>query len=127
MAFSTYLADKILDLVLLGNTFTSNPVYVSLHTGDPGTTGASEVTGGPGPYARQSAAANWTTPASGESDTSASITFTGMPAVTVTHIGIWDMASGGNFLLGGALASPVSPLLGQSITFDSGDIQAVLT
>lgn len=52
MALSAYLRDKLLDHVLKGAAFTQpTNVYISLHTSDPGTTGASECTGGS--YARQ--------------------------------------------------------------------------
>ena len=127
MAYSTYLGNKVLDLILRGITFTSNPVYVSLHTADPGLTGANEVSGGPGPYARQNAGSGWTAAASKESDTTGDITFTGMPAVTVTHIGIWDDPSAGNFLLSGALAVSQSVSVGQSVIFHAADVQAILT
>lgn len=78
-------------------------VFVSLHTGDPGTTGASEVTGGS--YARESAAFTQT----GDNPTTASnngvIQFTQATALwgDVSHFGIWDAVSGGNFLAGAAV------------------------
>ena len=55
MSISNYLENKLLDAVFNATAFnvTGDP-YISLHTADPGETGASEVTGGS--YARQQAA-----------------------------------------------------------------------
>lgn len=82
--------------------------YVSLHTGDPGTTGANEVSGGS--YARQAA----TFTQSGSNPTVASnngtIQYPTATAAwgTVTHFGLWTAASGGNYLGGGAVTTPKS-------------------
>ena len=101
MSTSTYLGNQVLDSIFNNDSFAVTTVYVSLHTGDPGTTGASESTGGAGPYARQ--AGSWTAAASKSVSNDTAINFTGMPASTVTHAGLWDAVSGGNFLAGGAL------------------------
>ena len=46
MAFSTYLAGKVIDHLLRNQAYTPPAtVYASLHTADPGNTGASEVAG----------------------------------------------------------------------------------
>jgi hypothetical protein len=90
MSISNYLENKILTDNLTGS-------YLSLHTADPGETGTSEVTGGT--YSRKS----WTFsgPTNGVVTLSTTVLFTGMPACTVTHFGVWDAASGGNFLWSG--------------------------
>lgn len=69
--------------------------HVSLHTADPGTSGTSEVTGGSPAYARK--AATW---AVGTVDgvVTVTVTFDVPGSVTVTHVGLWDALSGGNFL-----------------------------
>ena len=79
--------------------------YVSLHTADPGTTGASEATGGSPAYARQQT--TWT---AGSSDgvVSGSEVTVDAAAATYTHFGIWSAASGGTFVGGGALSSSVT-------------------
>jgi len=107
---STYLAGKIIDHILRNQAYTPvATVYASLHTADPGLTGASEVTGGS--YARQ--AVTLTAAASSSTNNSAQLSFTSMPAVAapgVIYGGIWDASSAGNFLVGGPLtpASQVS-------------------
>ena len=41
-------------------------------------------------------------------------------AVTVTHFGVWDQASGGNFLASGQLTSSVDVELGDTVQFNIG-------
>lgn len=83
-------ADAISDL---GN-------YISLHTGDPSTTGASEATGGSPAYARKQT--TWSGGASDGSVSGSEVTFDA-PAGTYTHFGIWSASTSGTFIGGGAL------------------------
>lgn len=57
MSISNYAELALLNAVFNATAFglVGDP-YVSLHTADPGETGASEVAGGAGPYARQQVA-----------------------------------------------------------------------
>lgn len=74
---------------------------VSLHTADPGTSGASEVTGGG--YARKT-----TTWAGGVADgavAGSQVEFD-VPAATITHFGVW---SGSTFLWGQSITSATFP------------------
>lgn len=75
--------------VAYGNSAT----YGSLHTAAPGTTGASEVTGGS--YARK--ALTWSA-GSVDGQVSVTVTFDVPASTTVTHIGVWSALSGGTFL-----------------------------
>jgi hypothetical protein len=81
--------------------------YVSLHTADPGDAGASEISGSA--YARQGPVAfanagNNPTVASN----SAIVTFPVATGAwgTVTHFGVWDAVTAGNFRGSGAVATP---------------------
>jgi hypothetical protein len=76
---------------------TGHALYGSLHTADPGTTGASEVSGGSPAYARK--AITWATPITTGSVSGGTITFD-VPAGTYTHIGYWDAVTTGNFVGG---------------------------
>jgi hypothetical protein len=97
---STAYANKILDALFNNTALAITMPYISLHTADPGTTGASEVTGGS--YARQAASFG---AASGKAlATDAAVEFGPMPACTVTHYGVWD-ALAGAFVLGGPLTA----------------------
>lgn len=104
MAKSTIHANAVLDA--LGDLSLHAATYISLHTGDPGTTGASEVAGGS--YARVQVNANggaspaWGSATSGELTNSGAVTFPqGGGDAAVTHFGIWDAATNGNFIRGG--------------------------
>ena len=65
-----------------------NGTSMSLHTANPGDTGANEVSGGSPAYARKTIAWN---AASGGSKTRTSTTLTfDVPECTITHFGIWS-------------------------------------
>lgn len=98
-------------------------VYCSLHTADPGNTGANEVTGGG--YSRKQV--NWNAAANKHMDNLADITFSNMPAVTVTHVGLWTAASGGTFLWGGALTSSRTLQAGDALVIAAGDLDLDIT
>lgn len=128
MALSTYLRNKILDHYLGGSSFAQPTPFVSLHTADPGLTGANEVAGGS--YARQNVSAKLAAASGGSKASNADTDFTGMPAVGgggVTHIGIWDASSAGNFLQGGALAAAKVVNLGDTFRLTQPDLVISLT
>lgn len=85
--------------------------YISLHTASPGTTGANELTGGSPAYAR--VATTWGS-VTGGSVTGSQVTLN-VPASTITHWGIWDAVSGGNYYDGGTL--PFSQTYGSQGTY----------
>lgn len=118
MSFSNYLELELLDAVVNNGSFAVAQAYCSLHTGDPGETGANEVTGGS--YARQSL--SFAAAASGSAASDATINFTLMPSCTVTHLGLWDAASNGNFLAGGLLAESKVVALNDTFRFTSGTV-----
>lgn len=70
---------------------------VSVHTADPGSTGASEATGGS--YGRKSLAFA----AASGTDASAAEVPVDVPAGSYTHYGLWSATTGGTFLGGGPL------------------------
>lgn len=89
MAIATTTQKETL-AVAYGNAAT----FASLHTAAPGTTGASELTGGAPAYARK--AITW---AAGGSDgiVTGSVTFD-VPASTITAAGLWTAVTAGTFL-----------------------------
>lgn len=114
MTTSTYAANAILDLFLRGVAVTPpTAAYISLHTGDPGASGANEVSTADWPsYERQDAAQGAAietgfTAASAKATSNAKQLLypanDGAAQVVVTHFGIWDAATGGNFIHGDAL------------------------
>ena len=116
MPASTYLGNALLNSILRGVAFTPpTRVYVSLHTADPGLTGANEVTTAAWPaYVRKDAAAGGAV-ATGFSAAAAKSTSNaqellwpannGAAPVVVTHFALWDAATGGNCLFADALSA----------------------
>ena len=119
MSKSTTLANAQLDAEFNSTAFsiTGDP-YISLHTGDPGSTGANEVAGGS--YARQQTA--FSAAASKAVTNTAAAVFNGMPAAIVTHVGVWSGA--GVFLRGGALDASLTVFLAGTVTLPIGHIVA---
>ncbi len=82
----TTIATTTKNNLLNGETFNS----ASLHTAFPGTTGASEVTGGAPAYARKAITVN--AASGGQRLLNAAVTFD-VPATTVRWIGLWNGAT----------------------------------
>lgn len=92
--FSNFAENELLDALVGNGSYGTTNAYLSLHDGDPGETGANEITGGS--YARQLCA--FDAAASGVTQNTAAEEFTSMPAATVFFAGLWDALSVGNFL-----------------------------
>lgn len=129
---STYTRTNLLNALLRGVAFPLPAnTYVSLHTADPGATGANEETVANFPaYARRKAetaaiGTGWGAPSGDASKNSNQLTFPGMnggAAQTVTHWGLWDAATGGNFLTGGPLQTARTLQVGDVFVFDVNSI-----
>ena len=133
MAFSHYFATQILSWVK-SSAFPSAPtnVYVTLHTGDPGTAGTANdvsatITGSSNRTQVASSAFSSVGAASGGGF---EITNTGVVQITtnaqnstgqnLTHFGIWDAQTSGNFLASGSLTSNVDVQQGDTVQFNIG-------
>lgn len=134
MGFSAYLRNKLLDHAYGGGDYTRPAtVYVSLHTADPGDTGATEASGGG--YARLAVtnnATNFPASSAGAKANGTLLTlFTASGAVSsgsnMTHVGVWDASSGGNFMGGGALSVAKPIASGDVATVPIGDLDLTLT
>jgi hypothetical protein len=79
----------------LAGSYAALATHASLHTADPGTTGANEVTGGSPAYAR--VAITWTAGASDGVYTTNTLTFNLPASTAVTHVGLWSAITGGSF------------------------------
>lgn len=121
-AKTTYLANKILNLVCRNTSYTPPAnAYLALFTASPGESGSltDEVAGGS--YARQ-AITFGSAASSGAISNTVAVTFSGMPAATVTHVGICDAATAGNVLYYKALSSSVPIALNDDYTLPIGNI-----
>lgn len=87
------LATDAIKTALL-NAYAAQGTWLSLHTADPGSTGASEVSGGTPAYARKQT--TWGTPASG-SMVGSKVSIN-VPATTVVAVGVWSAATGSTYL-----------------------------
>lgn len=123
MSASNFLELELLDHVLGNAAYTApGTVYISLHTADPGETGANEVASSNN-YSRASVtnnATNFPAASAGSKSNGTAINFatpSGAGWGTVTHFGIWDAASTGNFLFGGALTASKTINSGDTVSF----------
>ena len=130
-AFGNYAELRTLDFWFKNNsqsTTSPSSVFVSLHTGDPGDTGANEATtGGYGRVAQSFGSA--ATDGGGTTTISSNADITIGPfsgAATFTHMGIFDASSGGNFIAGGALSSSRTVASSDQIKYNSGNITVSL-
>lgn len=81
----------------LAAEYTGLALYASLHTADPGQTGASEVVGGTPAYAR--VLVTWTAGTADGIYTATLATPFDVPAgTTVTHVGFWTASTAGTFV-----------------------------
>lgn len=94
-------------------------LFISLHTADPGLTGASEASGGSPAYARQSV--TFSAAAGGALDSS-NTPVLDVPAGTYTHFGVWSLATAGTFYVGGALSASETFAAQGTYTFDDVDL-----
>ena len=117
-AKSLYLRNAVLSAVFQGIPLAPSGPWLGLHTADPGLTGAAEVTRGA--YARQPAA--FGPVANGAVANAEDVDFAGMPAVTLTHIGVWDSVAGGNLLYAAEIAVPKATNAGDTFRVLLGDV-----
>jgi hypothetical protein len=118
---SNYLENALCNWIR-GTAMPSAPatVYLSLHTADPGETGASEH-GATASYART--AVTFGAPSNGVMTNSAQVQFPTASAnysAAITHFGVHDAASAGNFLGGGALGSSATITTGVTPQWNVG-------
>lgn len=78
-------------------------LYCSLHTADPSTTGANELTGGTPAYARKSI--TWSSAATSSKAISNQPVFDVGSGKTITHFGLWSAVTVGTFYGGAALSA----------------------
>lgn len=119
---SNYLRGVIYKAINRNTAYTGPAqLYMSAHIGAPGLTGANEITGNA--YAR--IPLNMAADTNGAGASSSAPLF---PAPTpsnwgtVTHFGVWDALSGGNYMWGDALTNPVATSVGVPVIFPVGSV-----
>jgi hypothetical protein len=141
--FSNTVEKRLLDALFKSTTFPlPAQIHISLHSADPGDTGANELVVGTSPgYARAARAPdpNNTTHTSWQAvdQTAEAAAIRNAAAVTfpeatadwngnnkITHWGAWDAGSGGVFLCGGTIAAGgVTVNQGVTLTFDPAELE----
>jgi len=118
--FSNYLEQVVLNHFFRGASYTPpSTIYVSLHTGDPGDTGANELTAPS--YAR--AAITFSAPSGGSISNAATVSWTaGENWGTITHFALWDSATGGNPLADGAFTTSLTIMASGRLTIGAGQL-----
>lgn len=127
-ALSDYAEKLILDwMMTTGSATRPTGWYVALYTAAPSDSGGgTEVsTGG---YSRQSVTFGAASSPGGTTSNSGAVSFTASGANygTVTHIGIFDNASGGNLLWHGALTASKTVNDGDTLEFSIGNIDLTI-
>lgn len=125
---STYLSHATLNHLFRGVEYTrpGTSIYASLHTGDPGLTGASEVSGNN--YARVQVSA-WDAPSNGATANTNNITWpvpTPSSFGTITHKGLFDAATSGNFLIAANLDVSLVTSAGSAPQDNAGSFDVVV-
>lgn len=123
MSSSASWADYVFGYAFAGATWTTQDPYVSLHAGDPGTTGTNELSNNTYARVASGAFANISTVTSVTTNASA-ITFpTDGNGETVSYAGVWYGASTGTLLFGGALTSSFAYNNGVTPVFAAGALR----
>lgn len=125
MALGKDAGNALLNAVTRNTSFQATP-YASLHSDDPGLTGADELSGngyGTRPAVTFGAASG------GATDNTAKVS---LPTASgdwteATHQGLWDASTAGNFLWGGALTDARTVLTGESAEWAIGALDAAIS
>jgi hypothetical protein len=105
MPSSNDFAKMTFDYFFAAQSVGTQPIYLSLHVGNPGATGANELSNGT--YERRFVTWNVMSAATSVTTNASTATFPlGGGGEAISHGGLWHGASGGTFLGSGAIASP---------------------
>jgi len=100
------------------NGFNALNVYLSAHTGTPGTSGLLEVAGGS--YARQSI--TWSSASGGSTSNTGAISVPIPASTTVSYFGSWSALTSGTYYIGGALTSSQTFSTAGTLSFAIGAV-----
>lgn len=133
MPFSTFLANKLIDVSTGKAAYTPPTVYVGLSSTTPVVGGTNVTEPSTGSYARvATSGATWNAAASGSTSNASSITFPTASAdwaagSNMTYFVLYDASSAGNFLGFGALTTPKAILNGDTASFAAAALTVTLS
>jgi hypothetical protein len=112
MTLSIYLSNLLLDKVFANEDFNIGTTYLSFHSSDPGTTGGYEIITGGGYREVVICSGAF----GGEIYNVNEMLYSDVIASgIINYAGLWDAQDGGNYLMGGVMAS------GLGVTVAAGD------
>jgi hypothetical protein len=127
MSFTNYLEESVMNHVFGASTYTKPSLRVGLFTSAPGEAGGGTEVSGNG-YARATATFTVTAGDPTSAENSANIDFP--PATgswgTITHVAIFDAASGGNMLAFAALGTSRAVTTDEVLRFTPGSLEFTL-
>src|SRR5215510_320882 len=100
----------------------NSSLFLSLHTADPGDTGANEYT----TYTGNRPSISFGAASNASASSTAQIDFAAMGATTITHVGVWSANTAGTFKGGGALTSSRTTASGDTLRFITAAVTASL-
>ena len=127
-ALSDHAENLLLNWLMTADSVTRPTAwYVALYTAAPSDSGGGTELSGNG-YSRQTIAVDTATGTGGTTSNNANITFTasGGDWGDVTHIGIHDASTGGNLLWHGAMSASKNIADGDTLQFNTGNIDLTL-
>jgi len=129
-SLADYAENKVLELIVGKTAFATPTVYLALSTADPtdDASGLAEPSGGS--YVRLlTAGSDWAAAAAGSISNSAVLAFAEATGDwgTITHVALYDAASGGNMLAHGALDSSLAVTSGKTLRFQASQLTLTLS
>lgn len=125
---STSFAQSVLNLLRGTNITAPTGVYVALYNGDPGDAGVSGTDVTTQVRAAGRVEATFAAPSGKTIANDAEVAYgPSDSSVNITHFGLWDAQSAGNFLGGYSLQTARSIVAGDPVSFQVGDLSVVIT
>ena len=128
-SFADYVENKVLDHITGKTSFTMPTAYLAASTADPTDDGSGLAEPSGGSYARlETAGSDWAAASGGATSNAAILAFAEATGSwgTITHVALFDAASGGNMLAHAALDSSQSISSGEVLRFPIGDLDITL-
>lgn len=126
-ALSDHAENLLMDWLMTGGAATRPTAwYVGLHTGSPGDddSGANEITGNG--YSRQAIAVGAASGGTTSNDANITFTASGGDWGTISHISVYDADTNGNLLWHGAMSASKTIADGDTLQFNTGNIDLTI-
>lgn len=122
--FGLTTAHNVINALLRNTELVVAQAYASLHSGDPGTTGANELSGNN--YSRTAMSFGAANAKSASNDAAAETGVASGAWAEATHMGLWTADVGGTFLWGDDLATPRTVGAGKTFLWGIGAVTVTI-